>query len=51
VWLHETIDTSKYSKAEVPELRDRVWREVAGPIHDSMGKAAAGSGLGEEAKA
>lgn len=51
VWLHDTIDTSKYSKAEVPELRERVWREVAGPIHASMGEAVAGSGRGEEAKA
>jgi 1-acyl-sn-glycerol-3-phosphate acyltransferase len=41
VWLHDTIDTSRYGKAEVPELRERVWREVAGPIHTSMGEAAA----------
>lgn len=38
VWLHDTIDTSRYSKAQVPELSDRVWREVAGPIHASMGE-------------
>lgn len=41
VWLHDTIDTSTYSKTEVPELRERVWREVAGPIHASMDEAAA----------
>ncbi len=41
VWLHDTIDTSRYSKAEVPELRERVWREVAEPIHASMGEAPA----------
>jgi 1-acyl-sn-glycerol-3-phosphate acyltransferase len=52
VWLHDTIDTSGYSKAEVPELRERVWREVAGPIHASMGEApTAGSERREEAKA
>jgi 1-acyl-sn-glycerol-3-phosphate acyltransferase len=44
VWLHETIDPSRYGKAEVPELRERVWREVAGPIHASMGEASAGGG-------
>lgn len=42
VWLHDTIDTSKYSKAEVPELREHVWKEVAGPIHASMGEAPIG---------
>lgn len=39
VWLHDTIDTNGYSKAEVRELRERVWREVAGPVHASMGEA------------
>jgi len=51
VWLHETIDTSRYSKVQVPELSERVWKEVAGPIHASMGEAAAGTGRGEEVKA
>jgi 1-acyl-sn-glycerol-3-phosphate acyltransferase len=52
VWLHDTIDTSRYSKAEVRELRERVWREVAGPIQASMGEApAGGSEHPEEAKA
>jgi 1-acyl-sn-glycerol-3-phosphate acyltransferase len=52
VWLHDTIDTSRYGKAEVPELRERVWREVAGPIQASMGEApAGGSEHPEEAKA
>lgn len=39
VWLHETIETGGYSKQEVPELRDRVWKAVAGPVHASMGEA------------
>jgi 1-acyl-sn-glycerol-3-phosphate acyltransferase len=52
VWLHDTIDTSRYGKEEVPELRERVWREVAGPIQASMGEApAGGSEHREEAKA
>jgi len=42
VWLHDTIDASRYGKTEVPELRERVWREVAGPIHASMGEALGG---------
>ena len=52
VWLPDTIETSSYGKAEVPELRERVWKEVSGPIHASMGEAPmAGSEHGEEAKA
>ena len=39
VWLHETIETDGCSKREVPELRDRVWRAVAAPVHSSMGEA------------
>ena len=38
VWLHDTIETCGCSKREVPELRDRVWRAVAGPVHASMGE-------------
>ena len=52
VWLHDTIDTSRYSKAEVADLRERVWREVAGPIHAAMGDApTAGGERQEKAKA
>lgn len=36
VWLHDTIETDGYSKREVGELRDRVWRTVAGPVHSSL---------------
>jgi 1-acyl-sn-glycerol-3-phosphate acyltransferase len=39
VWLHETIETDGRSKREVAELRDSVWRAVAGPVHSSMGEA------------
>lgn len=38
VWLHETIETQDYSKREVPELRARVWRAVAEPVHAAMGE-------------
>ena len=41
VWLHDTIDTTGYSKAEVAQLRERVWKEVAGPVHASMSNPAA----------
>ncbi len=52
VWLHDTIDTSRYGKGEVPELREHVWREVAGPIQASMGEApTGGSEHPDEAKA
>ena len=39
VWLHETIETAGHSKQELDELRERVWREVAAPIHSSLGEA------------
>ena len=39
VWLHETIETAGRSKQELDELRERVWREVAAPIHSSLGEA------------
>ena len=39
VWLHDMIETDRYSKGEVDELRDRVWRAVAEPVHASMGEA------------
>jgi 1-acyl-sn-glycerol-3-phosphate acyltransferase len=38
VWLHETIETDGYSRRDVPELRDKVWRAVAGPVHAAMGE-------------
>jgi 1-acyl-sn-glycerol-3-phosphate acyltransferase len=39
VWFHDTIETDGYRKSEVPELRDRVWKTVAGPVHASGGEA------------
>jgi 1-acyl-sn-glycerol-3-phosphate acyltransferase len=36
VWLHNTIETDGYGKGEIAELRDRVWRAVAGPVHASL---------------
>jgi 1-acyl-sn-glycerol-3-phosphate acyltransferase len=36
IWLHDTIETDSYSKRDVVELRDRVWRIVAGPVHASV---------------
>ena len=39
VWFHETIETGGYSRRDVPELRDQVWRAVAGPVHSAMGEA------------
>ena len=36
VWFHETIETGGYSRRDVPELRDQVWRAVAGPVHSAM---------------
>jgi 1-acyl-sn-glycerol-3-phosphate acyltransferase len=39
VWLHDMIETDRYGKEDVAELRDRVWRAVAGPVHASMGEA------------
>jgi 1-acyl-sn-glycerol-3-phosphate acyltransferase len=38
VWLHETIETDGRSKRDAAELRDRVWRAVAGPVHAAMGE-------------
>jgi hypothetical protein len=34
------IETERYSKGEVAELRERVWRAVAGPVHASIGETA-----------
>ena len=52
VWLHDTIETTHYGKADVPDLRERVWRGVAGPVHASMGEAPiADNEPREEAKA
>ena len=39
VWLHDTIEPEGCTKQELYELRDRVWRAVAGPVHSSMGEA------------
>jgi 1-acyl-sn-glycerol-3-phosphate acyltransferase len=39
VWLHDTIETANYRRQQTDELRERVWKEVAGPVHASMGKA------------
>jgi hypothetical protein len=39
VWLHDTIETDGRGKREIAELRDRVWRTVAGPVHASMGES------------
>ena len=36
VWLHDTIETDRYSKREIAELRDLVWGTVAGPVHASF---------------
>jgi 1-acyl-sn-glycerol-3-phosphate acyltransferase len=41
VWLHDTIETQGCSKNDVGELRERVWRAVAGPVHSSMADALA----------
>jgi 1-acyl-sn-glycerol-3-phosphate acyltransferase len=38
VWFHETIETDGYSKRDIPELRNKVWRAVAGPVHSAMGE-------------
>ena len=38
VWFHETIETGGYSRRDVPELRDKVRRAVAGPVHSAMGE-------------
>jgi 1-acyl-sn-glycerol-3-phosphate acyltransferase len=39
VWLHETIETEGCSKQEISELRERVWKTVAGPVHAAMGES------------
>jgi 1-acyl-sn-glycerol-3-phosphate acyltransferase len=39
VWLHETIETVGCSKQETSELRERVWRTVAAPVHAAVGEA------------
>jgi 1-acyl-sn-glycerol-3-phosphate acyltransferase len=36
VHLHDTIETSGMGKKDLPELRDRVWKTVAGPVHAAM---------------
>ncbi len=38
VWFHDTIETDGYSKRDIPELRNKVWRAVAGPVHSAMGE-------------
>ena len=39
VWFHETIETDGYSKRDIPELRNKVWRAVAEPVHSAMGES------------
>jgi 1-acyl-sn-glycerol-3-phosphate acyltransferase len=39
VWFHETIETGGYSRRDIPELRNKVWRAVAEPVHSAMGEA------------
>jgi 1-acyl-sn-glycerol-3-phosphate acyltransferase len=39
VWLHETIESDVHGKRELEELRDRVWRAVATPVHLSLGES------------
>ncbi len=39
VHLHDTIETTGLDKGNVAELRDRVWKIVAGPVHASLGTA------------
>jgi 1-acyl-sn-glycerol-3-phosphate acyltransferase len=52
VWLHDTIETQAYRKEDVGELRDRVWRAVAGPVHSAMGEPLASESESQaEAKA
>jgi 1-acyl-sn-glycerol-3-phosphate acyltransferase len=38
VWLHDTIETGGRGKRDVGELRNRVWRAVAGPVHTPIGE-------------
>jgi 1-acyl-sn-glycerol-3-phosphate acyltransferase len=38
VWFHETIETGGYSRRDIPELRNKVWRAVAEPVHSAMGE-------------
>ncbi len=35
VWLHDTIDTSKMNKEDVPALKERVRQAIAGPLEAS----------------
>ena len=39
VWFHETIETDGYSKRDILELRNKVWRAVAEPVHSAMGES------------
>ena len=39
VHLHDTIETAGLDKKDLPELRDRVWETVAGPVHAAMDAA------------
>jgi len=36
VYLHDTIDTTKFARSEVDLLRQRVQEIVAGPVEESM---------------
>ena len=35
VWLHDTIDTSRMNKEDVPALKERVRQAIAGPLEAS----------------
>jgi len=39
VWLHDPIETQDCGKRDLDDLRERVWRAVAEPVHASMGDA------------
>jgi len=36
VYLHETIETKGLTKEDVPALRERVRRIVAGPVEEAL---------------
>ncbi len=50
VWLHDTIDTSEMSKEDVPALKERVRRALAGPLEASPQNNTYPSTVAEEAK-
>jgi 1-acyl-sn-glycerol-3-phosphate acyltransferase len=48
VYLHDTIETAGLEKKDIPKLRDRVWEQVAGPVHAAMGSAGISAGEPKE---